>query len=91
MFPSLVTYSVVIWKISSRQWYDRRTDGQHDSLYLLIEGLPHRVTSGPLSTKSNLTEVEYNTKQAHFTNVKQRNIIRQLVPSVFLIKNGKES
>ena len=29
----------------------------------------HRVTSG-LFTKANLTEAEYNTKHAHFTNVK---------------------
>ena len=48
-------------------------------LLLFIEGLylqpsqPHRVTSG-LFTKSNLTEVEYNTKHAHFTNVKHINI-----------------
>ena len=30
---------------------------------------PHRVTS-ELLTKSNLTEVEYNKKHAHFTNVR---------------------
>ena len=44
---------------------------------LFIEGLqpsqPHRVTSG-LFTKSNLTQVEYNTKHAHFKNVKHINI-----------------
>ena len=38
----------------------------------MIESLPprqpHRVTSGFL-TSSNLTQVEYNTKHAHYTNV----------------------
>ena len=41
------------------------------------------VTSG-LFTKLNLTQVENNTKHAHFTNVKHVNIIRKFVPSVFL-------
>ena len=48
-----------------------------------IEGLqprqPHRITSGlfRLFTQSALTQVEYNTKHAHFTNAKHRNIDRQ--------------
>ena len=59
-------------------------------IYLFIEGLkpsqPHRVTPG-LFTNSNLTQVEYNTKHAHFTftNIKHINIIRKLVPFVLLI------
>ena len=56
--------------------------------YLFIEGLepsqPHRVTSG-LFTNSNLAQVEYNTKHAHYINVKHTNIIRKLVPSVSLL------
>ena len=42
---------------------------------------PYRVASG-LFTRLNLTQVEYNTKYAHFTNVKHINIIGKLVPSV---------
>ena len=55
-------------------------------IYLFIYSLkaynprqPHRVTSG-FFKNSNLTQVEYNTKQAHFTNVKHINMIRKLVP-----------
>ena len=41
-------------------------------------------------TKSNLAEVENNTKHAHFTSVKHINIIRKLIPfDIALIKNGK--
>ena len=62
--------------------------------YMLLKAYkpsqPHRVTSG-LCTKSNLTEVEYNTKHAHFPNKKYINIIRKLVPSVIalIIKANK--
>ena len=64
-------------------------------IYLFICWRPsqqHMVTSG-LFTESNLTEVEYNTKHAHFTHVKQINIIRKLVPSVlqWQIKLGDAS
>ena len=45
---------------------------------------PHRVTSG-FSTSSNLAQVEYNTKHAHYIHVKHTNIIRKLVPSVLLL------
>ena len=38
-------------------------------LFIYWRLIPHRVTSG-LFTKSNLTQVEYNKKHAHFTNVK---------------------
>ena len=52
-------------------------------IYLIIEDLipsqPHRVISG-IFTKSNLTEVEYDAKHVHFTNVKHINIIRKSVP-----------
>ena len=41
----------------------------------------NRAGSPHLFTKSNLTEVEYNRKHAHFTYVKHINIIRKLVPS----------
>ena len=37
---------------------------------------PHRITSG-MFTKSNLTQVEHNTKHAQFTNVNHLNIIRK--------------
>ena len=66
-------------------------------LLLLTEGVqprrPHRVTSG-LFTSSNLTQVaynkhlhylEYNTKHAHYANVKHINIIRKLVPLALLL------
>ena len=45
-------------------------------IYVLDLGAsqPHRVPSG-LFTKSNLTEVEHNTKHAHFTNVKHNKYI----------------
>ena len=59
-------------------------------LLLFIEGLQpsqqHRLTSG-LFTTSNLADVEYNTKHAHFTKVKHININRKLVPSVLLSQN----
>ena len=46
-------------------------------MYLLKAYSPvnqlHRVTS-VLFAKSNLTEVEYNTKHTHFTNIKRMNI-----------------
>ena len=38
-----------------------------------------------LFTSSNLAQVEYNTKHAHYINVKYTNINRQLVPSVSLL------
>ena len=68
----------------------------HQFIYLFIEGFkphqPHRVTSW-LFTKSNLTQIEYNTKHAHFTNLKHIYIYKHN-PKVSpfgnaLIKNSK--
>ena len=52
-------------------------------MYVFILLKAYRVNSG-LFTQSNLSEVEYNTNNAHFTNVKHTNIIQKLVPSVLL-------
>ena len=62
-------------------------------IYLFIEGLqpsePHRVTPG-LFTKSNLTKVEYNTKHAHFTNVKHKHNPKVSPFGIALIKYSQE-
>ena len=74
--------------------YNREREGEGERererervIYLFIEGLqpsqPHTVTSG-LFTKSNLTQVEYNTEHAHVKNTTHINIIRKLVPSALL-------
>ena len=42
------------------------------------------MVTSELVTTSNLTEVKYNTKHAHFTNVKHINMIQKLVSSVML-------
>ena len=48
-------------------------------LYLLLFGINEDYLQ-----ELNLTEVEKNTKHAHFTNVKHINTIRKFVPSVLL-------
>ena len=60
-------------------------------IYLLkahSPGTPHRVTSGRF-TKSNLAEVENNTKHARFTNVKHKHNPKVSPFGTALIKNGK--
>ena len=47
---------------------------------------PHRVTSG-LLTSSNLAQVEYNTKHAHYINVKHNPKVSDF--GIALVKNGK--
>ena len=52
---------------------------------------PHRVTSG-LFTKSNLTQVEHNTKHAHFTSLRKTYKHNPKVSpfGIALVKNGKQ-
>ena len=84
-FPGYIIYSVHTHVCNIVAFLYYSSTGK-STVYLFIEGLepcqPHRVTSG-LFAKSNLTQVEYNTKHAQFTNV-NINTIRKLVPSVLL-------
>ena len=57
-------------------------------IYLFIEGLepsqPHRVTLG-LFTSSNLAQLEYTTKHAHYVNVKQIKHNPKVSPFILLL------
>ena len=58
--------------------------GRRQSYYLFIYWRLIAQSTSRHFTKSNLTEVKYNTKHAYFTKIKHINIIRKLVPSVLL-------
>ena len=65
---------VMLTYVVSILYRDRERKKERMYIYLFIGGLqpsqPQRVTSG-LFTQLNLTEVENDTKQAYFTNVKK--------------------
>ena len=95
---SIDLYLLFIHKGQSAEQKDRQTGRQADRqigrlfIYLLKAYRPvdRSVTSG-IFTKSNLTQVEYNTERARFTNVKHKKHNPKVSPfGIALIKKKRQ-
>ena len=80
--PNLVAYNLVVHQTSSWQKCNTRTDRQTVNR-----------TASHQGTKSNLAQIDYNTKHAHFTNVKHNYKHNPKVSpfGIALVKYGKSS
>ena len=82
MFDAVIVPNLTMTLVVSEESLarDRHTDTYTDFIYLLLAYSIHIAQS----TTQGHTQVEYNTKHAHYINIKHTNIIQKVVPSVLL-------
>ena len=73
-----IVFKMWMWK------YNNSADDSHMYMIIIISNCLLLFLSPANHDGSSPDYLEYNTKHAHYTNVKHINIIRKLVPSVLL-------